>query len=231
MGASRDVTNAYLQSTLQTVYGDERNLSSIASDAALFKVSNAGSRSKPSPLDYKVEMTVFDNLNNSEGWKTGAAEVLGATLSNLENDSDIVFKGGEKVRMAIRAVAREHLENPILGFIVKDRLGQDLFGENTLPFTAISPSPVAAGQRFKAEFDFILPMLPNGEYVVMASVADGTLYDNIQHHYLHDALVITVSSSKVRWGLTGIPFDRVSMESSMNEKRSSSCTFSFGQGL
>ena len=115
--------------------------------------------------------------------------------------------------MTIRAIAHERLESPILGFIVKDRLGQDIFGENTLSFYCNHlPAPVSAGQTFKAEFDFILPMLPNGEYVVMASVADGTLYDNIQHHYLHDAMVITVSSSKVRWGLTGILFDRVSME-------------------
>jgi len=212
MGISRDVTNAYLQSTLKIVYGDERKLNSFAPDETLFHASNAGSRAKPASLDYEVEMSVYDNLSNSEGWKTGSAEVLGAALSKPGNDSDALFKGGERVRMTIRAIAHERLERPILGFIVKDRLGQDVFGENTLPFTEISPVMVSAGQSFKADFDFTLPMLPNGEYVVMASVADGTLYDNIQHHYLHDALVITVSSSKVRWGLTGILFDRVSME-------------------
>jgi lipopolysaccharide transport system ATP-binding protein len=212
MGASRDVTNAYLQSTLQTFYGDEHQLESIAPGDTLFDASDAGNVSNPPLLDYDVTMAVRDNMSGSKGWKTGGAEVLNAELSNLENVSDRLFRGGEKVRMTIKAIAHQPLESPILGFIVKDRLGQDLFGENTLSFASVKPAPVSAGQAFKAEFDFVLPMLPNGEYVVMASVADGTLYDNIQHHYLHDALVITVSCSKVRWGLTGILFDRVSME-------------------
>ncbi len=59
---------------------------------------------------------------------------------------------------------------PILGFLLRDRLGQDLFGENTLPFTATATTVVHPGQRFKVEFDFSLPMLPNGQYIVMASV-------------------------------------------------------------
>ena len=59
------------------------------------------------------------------------------------------------------------------------------------------------------EFEFTLPMLPNGQYVVMASLADGTLIDHIQHHWLHDALVLNVSSSKIRWGLVGVPFSKV----------------------
>jgi lipopolysaccharide transport system ATP-binding protein len=70
---------------------------------------------------------------------------------------------------------------------------------------------VEAGSDFTAEFDFTLPMLPNGDYAVMATVADGDLDHNVQHHVLHDALILTVSSSQVRWGLTGIPFERVSL--------------------
>jgi lipopolysaccharide transport system ATP-binding protein len=43
----------------------------------------------------------------------------------------------------------------------------------------------------------MLIMLPNVQYAVMASVAGGTLYKNIQHHWMHDALILNVSSSKV----------------------------------
>jgi len=111
--------------------------------------------------------------------------------------------------MVLSARASIPLARPILGFIVKDRLGQDLFGENTLPFTDASPVSVEAGEAFQAVFEFRLPMLPNGQYAVMASVADGSLTDNVQHHYLHDALILTVASSRVRWGLVGIPFENV----------------------
>jgi lipopolysaccharide transport system ATP-binding protein len=54
-------------------------------------------------------------------------------------------------------------------------------------------------------------MLPNGQYAVMVSVADGDIHDHIQHHWIHEALIITVSSSKVRYGLIGIPFERVEL--------------------
>jgi lipopolysaccharide transport system ATP-binding protein len=71
---------------------------------------------------------------------------------------------------------------------------------------------VRAGQDFKGEFVFRLPLLPNGQYAVMASVADGDLHNNVQHHWLHDALTITVSSSKIRYGLVGIAFQSVVLE-------------------
>ena len=46
----------------------------------------------------------------------------------------------------------------------------------------------------------------------MTSVADGHQYDNTQHHYLHDALIVNVVSSRSRFGLVGVPFERVSLE-------------------
>lgn len=55
-------------------------------------------------------------------------------------------------------------------------------------------------------------MLPNGQYVVMVSLADGDLINNVQHNYLHDANVVNVSSSKVGWGLVGLKFGRVCLE-------------------
>jgi lipopolysaccharide transport system ATP-binding protein len=123
-----------------------------------------------------------------------------------------VFLGGERVRMIIRATAHHALARPVLGFLVRDRLGQDLFGENTLSFTDLHPSPVAAGQNFSAMFVFSLPMLPNGNYSVMASVADGDLQEHVQHHWLHDALIINVSSTKRRYGLVGIPFEKITFD-------------------
>jgi lipopolysaccharide transport system ATP-binding protein len=155
--------------------------------------------------------TVQDNGAKAKGWKTGAAEIVSVSLNKLSPGSDGVFTGGERVCMVIRAKASEALESPIMGFLVRDRLGQDLFGENTLPFTSLNPCPIRAGEEFVGEFVFRLPMLPNGQYAVMASVADGDLHENVQHHWLHDALIINVSSSEVRWGLVGVPFEKVVM--------------------
>jgi lipopolysaccharide transport system ATP-binding protein len=215
MGTSKNVAEAYLQYTLQEVYGDVAKLSATASasdPAVTGGCRPEEGKSETAAIDYGSRARVQDNSNNATGWKTGAAELVSVSLEKLEPGPDGVFIGGERVRMILRAKANRALANPILGFLVRDRLGQDLFGENTLPFTDKTPRPVKQGQEFTGEFSFKLPMLPNGQYAVMASVADGDLYKNVQHHWLNDALIINVSSSKVRWGLVGIPFERVALE-------------------
>lgn len=211
-GGSSEVAQSYLQYSLQEIYGDEVRLSTTSGGDQPQKPADAAGRSTDGVPDYGSRLVVSDNLASAKGWMTGKAEVLSVTIQRPDGTGEGVFAGGEKVRVIVRARANDDLGAPILGFLFRDRLGQDLFGENTLPFTSTHPRRVARGSEFVGEFDFTLPMLPNGEYAVMASVADGDLYDHVQHHYLHDALVIQVSSSKVRWGLVGIPFERISLE-------------------
>ena len=208
-GTSKAIAEAYLQSTLQEIYGDEQQLEAVSTEAV--NLEDDASQSQVT-VSYEAKATGRENLAIANGWNTGAAELLGLTLKHRSPGSEEVFEGGEPVRIVVEAVAHQDLFSPILGFIVKDRLGQDLFGENTLPFSALKLTSVKGGQKFKAEFDFCLPMLPNGQYAIMASVADGDLYNNTQHHYLHDAYILNVSSSKIRWGLVGIPFERVSLD-------------------
>lgn len=204
IGSSQEVSEAYLQHTLQETYGKDAKLSAVERK----KVAPVAKETKRA-LDYTAQVVVQDNLEHAKGWQTGVMELLSVTLDRLDSANEGAFLGGERVCLTVRAKAHQDLPQPILGFTVRDRLGQELFGENTLPFTDLQASPVAAGQEFSAEFTFVLPMLPNGEYAVMASAATGTLYDNIQHHFLHDILVLTVSSSKIRWGLVGLPFEHV----------------------
>ncbi len=214
-GTAKSVSEAYLQYTLQEIYGDESKLTSIAPpairDGACAK-ETAPDPETPSAIDYGAVAVVRDNTNAAKGWKTGQADIVFVSLTRLSPGPEGVYEGGDRVRMTVRAKAHEPLQNPILGFLVRDRLGQDLFGENTLPFTSRVPTPIGAGMTFEGAFEFRLPMLPNGQYSVMASVADGDAYDNVQHHWMHDALIINVSSSKMRYGLVGIPFERVKLE-------------------
>lgn len=219
-GSSVDVANAYLQYTLQEVYGDSVKLTSTKGKSKTAeKITEKINQRSPSILNYQDRLSITDNQSNTQGWQTGQANILNVHIEKLHIDlkstediaSNSVFAGGELVRLVIKAQANVDLENPILGFNVKDRLGQELFGENTLPFTSSRKHYVVAGKKFEAHFEFILPRLPNGEYVLMASVANGDLHQNIQHHLMHDALVINVISSQVRWGLVGIFFQKAEL--------------------
>lgn len=219
-GTAKSVSESYLQYTLQEIYGDELKLISVAPDAIGDEASTEGTALEMEPtraIDYGAVASVRNNIDAANGWKTGKAEIVSVALTRLSPGPEGVFEGGERVRMTLRAKAHEPLQNPILGFLVRDRLGQDLFGENTLPFTNRVPTQIGSGMTFEGVFEFILPMLPNGQYAVMASVANGDLHSNVQHHWMHNALIINVSSSKIRWGLVGIPFERVELKVPVNE--------------
>ena len=210
LDSAKSVAEEYLRFTLQQVYGQGLALEKSAGESVDAKDPEAASDlSIEAVPDNGGVLKVIDNLAQAKGWRTGVADLLAVTLHNLSRPGISMFEGGERVRMSIRARAREALDNPIVGFLWRDRLGQDLFGENTLPFTNETSVRIPADSTFSADFEFILPMLPNGEYSVMASVGDGTLHSAVQHHFLHDALIVQVASSKVRWGLVGIPFSRI----------------------
>lgn len=210
-GSAKKVAEAYLQFTMQQITGDELQLTPL----------NGGKRVELEKIDlvienhdlhdYSVQASSKDNMALAGGWQTGKAEILSVGLVDIKTSNEAVYEGGELLRMVIKAKANEGLTNPILGFLVRDRLGQDLFGENTLPFTKLKPVAIGPNTCFEGIFEFRLPMLPNGQYVVMASVADGDYQENVQHHWMHDALIINVFSSKVRYGLVGIPFSKVEL--------------------
>ena len=218
MGGSKGIAEAYLQYTLQEVYGQEAKLQAldvqnvVTTELRELPVAIAGGAYAVPKIDYDSQMRVDVNLNEANGWKTGAGEILSVRLEHLIPQPYDVFQGGEMVCMRIKAKAYQDMDRPILGFLVRDRLGQDLFGENTLPFTDLNPRPALAGAAIESEYIFRLPMLPNGQYVVMASLADGDLHTNVQHHWMHDALLLNVSSSKVRWGLVGVHFEKVELK-------------------
>jgi lipopolysaccharide transport system ATP-binding protein len=217
-GEAKSVSQAYLQHTLQSVYGADAQLQAVggndadtASGDVLPDTAQATVADPALILDYGSRLEVTNNLDQARGFRSGLAEVTGVEIANLSEPGERVLRGGERVTVTVNARAIQALDRPILGFVVNDRLGQALFGENTLPFTDLRSVGVAAGESFAADFTFRLPMLPNGDYAVFASVAQGELHDNIQLHLLHDALILKVSSSTVRWGLVGVPFERVEL--------------------
>lgn len=212
-GSAKEVSEAYLQYSLQEIYGTEAKLSNIDQVLSDDIVSNNDELQNVNREEiYKSSYNVTSNLNEANGWTTGEAQIISVELLDSKGNTNPVFCGGDQASVRILVEAHYDFAQPIVGFLVKDRLGQDLFGENTLPFTALKIHPVKAGELLEAEFSFTLPMLPNGQYAMMVSFANGDLYDNVQHHWLHDAAILNISSSTVRWGLVGVRFNNVSMK-------------------
>lgn len=213
IGPAKSVCYKYLKSVLQDSYGNNYTLKDVkASENEQIETSDIEEPNLKYPHKYTQLMSVRDNQQESNGWQTGSAEITNISIRQYSENIQNIFRGGERVVLNIHAKAYKKIEKPILGFLVRDKLGQDLFGENTLSYTEFNPITVDPGENITGEFVFRMPMLPNGSYSVMCSVAEGTLENNIQHHWLHEAIIIHVESSTVRWGLMGISFENVELK-------------------
>ncbi len=156
-----------------------------------------------------IELFAFDPDAPSFGEK--GAEVTSVVLLSEEDKMLHWVVGGEAVHLQINCKAHHSLKSPIVGFVIKDRLGQTLFGDNT--FLGTEPISMSADDNFCAHFEFRMPILPAGQYSVCVALADGTQQEHRQHHWIHDALIVTSHASSVAHGLVGIPMRRVALES------------------
>jgi lipopolysaccharide transport system ATP-binding protein len=213
-GDAEQVTHAYMQQCLQDLYGPSVRLNAVGPGLPDATPAGAGAAgedpSAPLAASEPSKIAFFENIALSEGFKSRDAEISAVYLTDRNDRPLDVVAGGEQVRLTIEAKVHREMPSPILGFFVKDRLGQSLFGEHT--YTYVQPPLTAlADSTLAAHFDFQLPLLPNGEYAMTVSIAEGDPFHPIQHHWLHDAMLIKVSSAKLRYGLVGIPFQSVTM--------------------
>jgi lipopolysaccharide transport system ATP-binding protein len=203
-GNVADVANAYAMFCAQEIYGESVRLNAVGNEKSAVQPA-------PNQVEPETKITFYENIANSEGWRTGAAEIQNVSIMHTDGTPVDVLDGGERLRLRIEVAVHKPLTSPIVGFFVKDRLGQSLFGENTYAY--VQPSIfVAADQTIVSEFVFAIPLLPNGDYSMTVAIADGDPDNHVQHHWLHDAVILRVQSSKRRHGLVGIPIESVSMQ-------------------
>jgi lipopolysaccharide transport system ATP-binding protein len=163
-----------------------------------------------SPYRNDLELANFDPSAASFG--KGGANVTDVTLSDEEGNRLAWVVGGETVTLTIRAVALRPLHRTIIGFFVRDRLGQNLFGDNTYLATQDEPLSVDEGALVEARFVFDMPLLPVGDYSINVAIAEGDQGAHVQHQWIHDALIFKSHASSVTHSLIGIPMRDVAIE-------------------
>lgn len=153
----------------------------------------------------RIAVFEFDPDAAGTQFGAGGATIFDVALLDEEGNPAHLLCGGEMVALRISARANRALEAVILGFYIKDRLGQRLFGDNThLVFTGGEAS-LQAGQAVDADFHFRMPILPSGSYMVDVAIASGSQDDHTQQHWVHDALEFRAVDETMRHGLVGIP--------------------------
>ena len=158
------------------------------------------------------DLQVFKFDPSAASFGKGGAQVVDVRLLDHDERPLSWIVGGEKVVLRVVAMAHQDLDSPIVGFYVKDRLGQALFGENTYLSYRDHPVFCEKGSRFQADFVFNMPLLPSGDYSITVAIANGTQEVHEQHHWIHDAVLFKSESSSVASGLIGIPMLDVKLQ-------------------
>lgn len=163
-----------------------------------------------SNLRNDLEVFAFDP--SQAGFGQGAARIADVHLTDLAGNGLHWVVGGEMVRLVVQIQVSQDLNRPIVGFYVKDRLGQSLFGDNTYLSYQDHPVAVDGGQLLQVSFEFAMPLLPKGDYSIAVAIANGTQEDHVQHHWIHDALLFTSHNTATATGLIGIPMKKINMK-------------------
>jgi lipopolysaccharide transport system ATP-binding protein len=211
IGASKAVCDLYLQAFIEERQGKSA-VTRLKSNYKRQDVESVDQRLKyvnNSNLRNDLQVFKFDESRASFGDRR--MRISDALFVSEDGQPNNWIVGGERVRLRVVAEAFDSLKSVIVGFYVKDRLGQVLFGDNTYLTFQDAPINVSAGEFVSADFCFDMPTLPKGDYTVSAAVASGTQIEHIHHDYVLDAFVFRGEADGTATGMIGIPMTEIAL--------------------
>lgn len=213
MGTARDVMDQYLEAFIQEREGGTAPKSAGGTRVARPAVRRRDVRSdllERTQLRNDIDVVAFSP--DASGFGAGAATIDSVLLLDDAGRQLNLVVGGESVCLEVTAFVHEPLDSPIVGFYLKDRLGQLLFGDNTYLTTAGDAWHAAPGERIVARFAFDMPRLQQGDYFITAGVATGSQENHIVQHWIHEALALKAQGQGVPVGIIGLPMYAISLE-------------------
>ena len=203
-GPAKQVCEAYHASTYGVAPVGRAEVSSQGPAEAPAANSDAGRAGEES----HARVLAFDPA--AQGFGDGRADVRDVRLEGEDGRALVTVSGGDPLRLVIEADVHAPAASVVIGFILKDRLGQLLLTRNTWRDDT-APVAVAPGERMRAVFEFDMPYLRRGRYTLDVAVADGTPHQHVQMSWRYDACVIDVVDTTVLAGIFGLPFRAISL--------------------
>jgi lipopolysaccharide transport system ATP-binding protein len=213
IGNPKEVTKYYLAALYQASQGDSQldalpeAVQGSEDNKALEYRDMREAIINASTLRNDIEVFRFDP--DQEDFGKGAARITSVRLLDPDGTPLSWVVGGEDVILEIRCHANEEVARPIVGFHFRDRLGQVVFADNTYLTHRFDTPYVQAGENLIAQFTFRMPILPSGDYSISPAIADGTQDEHVQHHWIHDALIVRVHASSICFGVIGVPMRKI----------------------
>ncbi|CAM4289551.1 ABC transporter ATP-binding protein [Serratia silvae] len=141
-----------------------------------------------SALTVKQEMTKSGQMQTVSG--SGDAKISSITLCSHEDKSIEMVSVGDSVTLKIVVKIEKDIPELVLGYMIKDRLGQPMFGINTYHLGK-TLKDLRVGQEVEFEFKFNMN-LGEGNYSVAVALHDRDTHINKNYEWRDLALVFNV---------------------------------------
>lgn len=225
IGPTKEVCDRYMQACYEAEQGE----GSLSPGATLVPQGEAPERVyhdqrrdffRDAPLRNDIEIFRFNADAASFG--LGGARITDVWLMDEQRRPLHWVVGGEPVILRVQAQCFQTLHSPIVGFVVKDRTGQAVFGDNSYLSYLGTPVVCESDQQLYAEFSFDMPRMPVGNYAIDIALADGSQHDHVQQHWIQDAVHFKSESTNVATGLLGIPMRSIVLHAGSDNEQISS---------
>jgi lipopolysaccharide transport system ATP-binding protein len=223
------VIEEYTSSLYIEQHGNSKKSDSIAEES--FRPSSSSSLEVNNAwIDYRsriingsaeanlLHITKFSvSVLNSDSFGNGDAQITNVSLLEAATEHHLmVGAGGENVILRIEGIARKTVDQPIIGFVLKDNKGQVLLGDNTANrlerLQGQTDLSISKGSHFQADFIFTMPLLPKGHYAITAGIANGSMIEHVQLQWITEALVFESICTSIAAGLAGVAMHDIKLK-------------------
>jgi lipopolysaccharide transport system ATP-binding protein len=129
----------------------------------------------------------------------GRAELIALETLGPSGQPTMVWQSGEPVTVRVKARYREPVDDPVIGIMIRTRIGLEVYGTNT-ELEKLTLGPCAAGSELRVDFRFSCGLCP-GEYTLTAASHDP---DGAAHDWIEDALAFVVTDARYTAGVANL---------------------------
>lgn len=156
------------------------------------------------------KLITIDGLVESYGDKKALITGIGL-FQDEENNIIQTVLPNKLTKIVIGVEYKEQIIEPIVGFTIKDRLGNVAFQSNS---GVLQQTLETNTSYVEYEFEFEFPELNIGQYTISPAIASGTQSNHSQHNWIHDAYVFNVINNNLynlegMLSLSNIKFNRI----------------------
>jgi lipopolysaccharide transport system ATP-binding protein len=146
-------------------------------------------REKGNPADDRSLETSAATSSFRHG--DGASRIVDIGLMNGAREPSRAFRPGDRILIQVRAAFRQAVSNPIVGILIRNRIGMDVYGTNTR-LEHLELGEFEAGETLEVEFELDC-LLSRQEYTLTVATQ---YWNGLSQDWLDDAADFRVVDTK-----------------------------------